>query len=290
MTTDSTSNAESSGTVIQKLVDFEKSLSLLVSQSKKLHERVSRGLKTTRKGVSPKELEKLVEELGALTLTASLPEVSALLGVLRQELPRIKKSFAGAFERELRALCEQSATTLRQHGENLIIGPCSVSVDVVGERVDVSYAKHTFARLPMRAVNVFEAINELKKNTLDRPVDIKKTKVTVDEAVRVSLARKSKTPRGSVRVELPVLFREMKFIRDLASGSKSGEEFTIPRFVIEIARLLKSDENLNAVNSYSLETAVIENANNNQKSIFIPKDPLIGHGDGMFYQAIVQTL
>lgn len=290
MSSDSASNVEPGGAVLQKLVEFDKSLSLLFSQTKKLHERIGRSVKSMKKGVSPKELEKLIEELSGLTLTAPLPQVAALADSLRPELPKVKKSFAGSFERELKTLCEQSSIALRQHGDGLVIGPCIVTVDAVRERAEVNYAKYTFARLPMHAATVLESIDEFKKSTLDRPVDLKKTKATVDEAVRVSLARKSKPAKGSLRIELPALYREMKFIRDSGAGSKGAEDFSLPRFVIEIARLLKSDENLNAASSYSLETAVIENANNQQKSIFIPRDPLVGHGDGMFYQAIVQSL
>ena len=197
---------------------------------------------------------------------------------------------------------EQRAEHLVQDRQHALVGQRTTLEDVavalrveaardaVRERAELSYAKFTFAKLPMHAANVLEAIGVFKKDTLDRPVDLKKTKAAVDEAVRVALARKSKPAKGSVRVELPALYREMKFIKDSNAAAKSSEEFSLPRFVIEIARLMKSDENLNAANSYSLETAVIENANNPQKSVFIPKDLQAGYGDGMFYQAIVQSL
>ncbi len=86
----------------------------------------------------------------------------------------------------------------RQHGDELAVGPCIVAVDAVKEKVDLSYAKFVFDRPALQAEAVLSAIIEFKKSTLDRAVDLKKTRTTLDEAVRVSLARKSKPAKGNI--------------------------------------------------------------------------------------------
>jgi hypothetical protein len=290
VSSESVSGNDSGGAATKKLMEFDKSLVLLMSQSKKLHDRIGRSLNTMKKGVSPKELDKLLVDLESLQVTAQAPNISVLIEGIQAELPKIKRAFVSSFNTELKNVCEAASMPFRQHGDELAVGPCKVAVDAVREKVDLSYAKFVFDRPALQAEAVLAAIIEFKKNTFDRPVDLKKTRTNLDEAVRVSLARKSKPAKGSIRIELPAIFRELKFIREQVAGAKTTEVFTLPRFVIEIATLLKSDENLNSTSSYSLETAVLENTSDPRKSIFIPKDVYSGQGDGTFFQALTQCL
>jgi hypothetical protein len=290
VSSESVSGTDPGGLATKKLNEFDKSLMLLISQSRKLHDRIGRSLNLMKKGVSPKELDKLLVELGNMQVTAQIPSVSALIQELQIELPKIKRAFASSFNSELKRLCEASSLAYRQHGDELAVGPCIVAVDAVKEKVELSYAKFVFGRPAIQAEAVLDEIIEFKKSTLDRAVDLKKTRAILDEAVRVSMARKSKPAKGSIRIELPTMFREIKFIKEQGTSSKLSEEFSLPRFVVEIATLLKSDENLNSTCSYSLETAVLENTNDPRKSVFIPKDLYSGHGDGTYYQALIQCL
>jgi len=94
-----------------------------------------------------------------------------------------------------------------------------------------------------------------------------------------------------LRVELPVVFREMGFIRQSVSSSSrktsAGAEYSLSRFVIELKQFMQSDQNLHSDQQFRMEAAVIENTKNPKKSVFIPRDVSCGFGEGSYYQAIL---
>ena len=61
-----------------------------------------------------------------------------------------------------------------------------------------------------------------------------------------------------------------------------------PHFVVELAILIKSDENIDGKlgKEFRLEPAVIENSKNDSKSVFVPDKLDKGSGEGKYYQAI----
>ena len=107
----------------------------------------------------------------------------------------------------------------------------------------------------------------------------------------VTLAREKKSTRlPELRAELPEVYREMTFIRQTGTkplSKQNVQDYPLARFVVEVATVIRSDENLAADRSFRLETAVIENTRNRRKSVFIPKDLRKGYGEGMYYQALI---
>ena len=80
---------------------------------------------------------------------------------------------------------------------------------------------------------------------------------------------------------------EVRPQRRLAGAQGGRCEYTVARFAVEVASLVRAEANLSSDKPFRLETAVIENTGNPRKSVFIPKDLTKGYGEGMYYQAIV---
>ena len=112
-----------------------------------------------------------------------------------------------------------------------------------------------------------------------------------EEAIRVSLARKGRPTSGvELRAELPAVYREMIFLRQ---GSKrvinksSFKDYSLLKLTTELVALVRADENIAGDRAFRLEAAVIENAGNPKKALFVPKNLAEGFGEGMYHQAIV---
>jgi hypothetical protein len=173
------------------------------------------------------------------------------------------------------------------------VGPFYMGIDAQKQLASFMYAKVTILKdMPLNVSAVVAHATALKGSLLDPPVDLLQFRSEIHEAMRVAVARREvRQPMTELRVELPVAFREMGFIRQGPSGSSrkksAGAEYSLPRFVIELKQFLQSDQNLHSDQQFRLEPAVIENTKNPKKSVFIPRDVSCGFGEGSYYQAIL---
>jgi len=269
------------------LDEYEEAAHLIGSRLKKIREKLGR-FKKASPSPTPKELEKLKAELSLLSNEPTTSNLSELIERLSKFLPEMKKTFVSDLSRTIQEYGSQKQIDCRFVGENMGVGPCLVSIDSISEKAVITYAKFEIASKSLVAEDIVDYICEWKALLFDRVSDLKRTREQLEEATRVIYARKNRPFKGNLRVELPLLFREMKFINngEMPPASKGIPDYSLPRFVIELSKYVQSDVNLRCDNRLQLETAVIENANNPKRSVFVPKDLKIGYGDGTYFQAM----
>lgn len=253
---------------------------------------LANGWKRLSKGRKPltalRELIANIQEIGA---DPSGPDLKALADSLSRHLERITDQAKRRFQSDLRAAAAEAGLDVGQVAHSLTVGPFALLVESTSESASLEYAKVPAAvGLALSPRDLVASIVGLKGTLLEKPSDLAGLSGEVQEAIRVTLARQGRpTTSADLRAELPAVFREMAYIRQSKRprGSKSSQEFTLPRFIVEIASLVKSDQNVSSPQSFRLETAVIENTGNPRKSVFIPNDLSRGYGEGTYFQAIV---
>jgi hypothetical protein len=200
-----------------------------------------------------------------------------------------KKAFWPALDEE----AKKSGLRFERVGGKECLDVFEVTADASKNVASLIYAQHVAASgILMQQAAVVKRAKKLGdeiRSWVDsaRPEELGQQ---FDEAMLVSLARGGKPMQGDQkRVALPVLFREMQFVvQDRAKPltAETVQEYTMPQFVVNLHTLVASEWNVNSSRRFDLEPAVIENAGNIAKAVFIPDAIDAGYGEGKWWQAL----
>lgn len=279
----------------------QKSLEVLEQAEKELGDRlksvqktkalVAKARKELAKSKKPSaSLRKLVADFEAAE-RAGAP-VGHVTAELRKDLDRMADQMAHGFRDALTAAATTAGLDVHQSVNDLTLGPFRLRVDLAKETASLSFAHVEIEKgLPLDPAALVARAVKLRADLLAPPGDLAALASDVDEAARVVLARQRKfSPAADLRADLPAVYRELVFIRQgrtKAATKTTFKDYTLARFVVELAALVRSDFNLESARPVRLETAVIENARNANRSIFIPNDLHKAYGEGSWYQAVV---
>jgi hypothetical protein len=260
---------------------------------KKLKMRLSRARKAlaSRPAAAPL-VAGLVTDLQGMKAEPGRPAIQQLIELLEGQLQALRRRFQDEFTSDLRRGCEGAKLDFKALPDGFGVGPFFVAIDDHKQVASLEYAKATIMKgVPLNVSAIVARARALKASLVDSPVELQKFRAELHEAMRVAAARRdARQLTLDLRVELPAVFREMGFIR-LGAGSfrskKSGGDYLVSRFVIELKQFIQSEQNLRSQQQVRLEPAVIENTKNPKKSLFIPRDISCGFGEGSYYQAIV---
>lgn len=260
--------------------------------AKKLKARLVRAKKSlASKPDTASQLAQLINDLNAMAPEPGEPVIRDLTESLEPRLRAITARSHEAFASDLREACEGAQLQFKAVTDGFAVGPFTVSKErQKDEVVAFEYAKLPVLKGVSRKVPaILTNALSLKSSLIDAPVDFARFRSELHEAMRVAVARKNSISTTTrLRTELPLVFREMQFIRGTsAKGKGVGCDYSLVRFIIELKQFMQSDENVRSDSQFQLEPAVIENARNAKKSILIPRDIFAGHGEGTYYQAIV---
>lgn len=222
---------------------------------------------------------KKVEPLAPASICAELSDRLAKTAV--DHGARAGQSFA----QDLRRAAEESGLTFKAEADWFAVGPFRVAVDWSNETATLEYAKVKLGK-PIAAdpVAIVNAAKDARHAVLEQ-VDTQAVGTQLEQAVRVAWVRRNRTLKPELRVELPHLFQEMAAIRQAGRGAK---QYSLARFVVELKTFLQSDQNLGSDRPIKPDAAVIENAKDPKKSVFLPNDLERGYGEGKYFQAVVQ--
>ena len=264
-------------------VDFFKSLQRRLSKTKRA---------LTKKPAVAAEVSKLIDDLQEMRddpEKASAARLPQLIEALRSSLHALEVGRRQDFPSELQQACRSASLDFVPLPDGFGIGPFRVTVNWDKETASFEFAKTVVLKnVAANPIGIAENAAALKTQLLDAPVDFKKFRAELLEAMRVALARQGKPiDVDRLRADLPSVFQEMVLIRETRRKRKSDPEYTVARFVVELKQLIQSDENLNAQKQFRPETAVIERTKNPKKSLFVPRDLNRGYGEGTYFQAIV---
>jgi hypothetical protein len=261
---------------------------------KKLKLRLSRTKKAlASKPAMTSQVAALVNDLNAMRVEPGRPAVPQLIDSLEGQLRTLHRRFQDDFPSELRNGCESANLNFKPLADGFGVGPFLIAIDAQKQICLFQYAKVTVQKdVALNVSAIVAAATGLKASLVDPPVDLAQFRSELHEAMRVAVARReARQPVTELRVELPVVFREMGFIRQGAGGAARKKtrdaEYSLSRFVIELKQFIQSDQNLHSDQQFRLEPAVIENTKNPKKSVFIPRDVSCGFGEGTYYQAIL---
>jgi hypothetical protein len=276
---------------LKKIEEAENQANQYAAFIKKLKARLSR----TKKALASKpavasQVSALVSDLEQLKPDPSAPSMAALSRSLDDELKKLQERLRDSFPSDLRNACEAAELPFTALPDGFGVGPFFVTVNVAKESAAFQFAKTDMGiDVPMNVTAIVEQAKLLKASLLDEPVDLSKFVPDLNEAMRVVLARQGKIPKTEWRAELPLVFREMAFIRQSQTKRRksSKPEYSPCRFVVELKHFLQSTDNMRADEQYRPETAVLENTKNPKKSVFIPRDMSRAFGEGTYYQAIL---
>ncbi len=239
------------------------------------------------------QISLLMTDLQAAKSAPEAPSASQMIDALDGLLRAFQRKLQDGFPSNLRQACEGARLEFKAMADGFGVGPFVVVTDVAKETAGFQYAKvNVIQNVPLNVQSIVTQAAALKATLIDAPVDLPRFRKEIHEAIRVSVARReARTPIAELRVELPASFREMCFIRNTIGGPSSkkagAEEYSLPRFIIELKQFIQSDDNLKSSQQCRLEPAVIENTKNPKKSIFVPRDVACGFGEGTYYQAII---
>lgn len=231
-------------------------------------------------------ISSLLDQLNDFSSVDSF-SVHTLAGKLQGHLRELKDRLRDAFGPSLRRECETRQLSFKQFQDGFGVGPFKVVVNKNNDVATVQYAKIDLAKgVPLDPLSIVEGVVELNAVLLATPTNLAEFARQLEEAMRVSNARLRRSS-SELRVDLPLVYREMVFIRQsIASENARPHPYILPRFIIELKTLVQSEQNLNGVRQFRVEPAVLENANNPKKSVFIPNDLNCGYGEGTHCQAI----
>jgi hypothetical protein len=254
-------------------------------------------LKAAHKGLSASpypiaQLDKVRKQLRALHNLSFSVDVEALAAAADLGAETTATAFRVGFRRQLQVAAEASGMAFEVVGEDTTVGPFKVEFEPAKGQAALNYGKAVLVEgLPADAAKIVAAAGQVASDLFDKPATPAALAAEFEQAVTIALTRaKTSLRTPELRAELPSIYREMTFIRQTAKPAltaKTFREYSLAKFVVELATLVRSDENVQADRSFRLETAVIENAGNRRKSIFIPNNLKRSFGEGMYFQAIV---
>lgn len=276
-----------------RLKDLDAQLRLVAADCSRLRRAVKKALADIAKEPWPiRGLESLLTALKKPAQAPIQPQLLELTRAVEHTLGSLTQGFEHSFRGQLRDAAEQQGVAYVARGDQLALGPFELVVNRKKNSAELVYAKAPFTTgLPLDPSKIVETAKSSSIALLERRDKLETLVAELDEAVMVTLAREKRSTRlPELRAELPEVYREMGFIRQTGKKpltKQTVEEYPLARFVVEVATVIRSDENLAADRSFRLETAVIENTRNRRKSVFIPKDLRKGYGEGMYYQALI---
>ena len=259
----------------------------------KLKDRLTRAEKNLgEKSAILSVVSALLSDLQAARALPEQPAVSQLIQSLEQQLQKARQHFTESFPADLRQECEAAHLHFANLQNGFGVGPFFVAPNFPKEIASFHYAKVDMGvDVPLTAKSVVQHATTLKAALIDLPADLAKFGDDLYEAMRVAAARQNKPSKTELRVELPLIFHEMLLNRQFpAAGTRqkpARNEYSLPRFVIELKQFVQSEQNTRSSRPFRPEPAVIENAKNPKKSIFIPHDLARGFGEGTYFQAVV---
>lgn len=240
------------------------------------------------------EVSKLISALAALGKGPAFPVIPELSRSLDEEMHLLQRRQRDSFGQDLRATCHEAALDFVALPDAFGVGPFRLAIDHQAGSATLEYAKIPVAtNVPLHPRAITEAAAELRESLILAPINPTKLRSELQEAMRVAAARRDggTASRADLRTELPAAYREMALIRQnwkpTTKRTISSITYPLQRFVVEVKRLIQSEENLGAPHKLALEPAVIEHTKNPKKSVFIPRDVERGYGEGTYYQAIV---
>lgn len=256
--------------------------------------KLAKALKDAKNSKSPwpmKSLAQIDRALKAYGQYGKAPSAESFASAVRSIEGDYKRLFHTEFGRDLNEQAAAASLGFKSHEDFYTIGPFEVVPNLSRETVSLHYAKAVMlSDIPLDAKDVVHTIVGMSKELLEAKQDIRKLAADFEVAVRVCVAREGLVKHGTLRAELPKLLEEMAVIRE---RSKAGGKlfYGRPRFVVELATLVKSNENIEGKlgKEFRLETAVIDNSRNDTKSVFVPDRLQNGSGEGKYYQAINMT-
>jgi hypothetical protein len=269
---------------------FEKCSATFAQYLKKARDRVARSKKALTGQPGTKELAKLIAELREMTGEPPKPDIAALVDGLDAKLSELRHGLLRDFADQLRNACSSERLPFRTLGDGFGVSAFLLTLDAAQGTASFWYGKAAVTKdVPLDARRCVSEAIKLKDEILDEPVDLQRTRSRFEEAIRVALARRNRPIKGELRAELPQVFREVGIIRQLEQRSsvKAMRGYGLPRFVVELSRLVQSEDNIESKRQLRLETAVLENTKDPKRSVFIPKDLASGFGEGTFYQAVI---
>lgn len=276
---------------LKTIEEAEAHANLYAAFIKKLKARLTK----TKKALASKpavssQVAALVSDLEQFKANPEAPSVTSLSRLLEEELKKLTGRFRDSFPADLRKACESAQLPFKAQTDGFGVGPFFVIVNIAKETAGFHFAKIDMGiDVPMNVTAIVDQAKVLKSFLLDEPVDFGKFASSLNEAMRVALARQGQIPKAEWRVELPLVFRELVFIRQsqVKRRQSSHAEYSLCRFVIELKQFIQSNENMRADEQYRLETAVLENTKNPKKSVFFPRDLSCSYGEGTYYQTIL---
>lgn len=290
---DGPNNPDAKG-LIDKIEATEHQVAEYSGFLKRLKMRLSRTKKAlVSKPAVASQVSALLSDLHGMKTEPGRPDVPHLIDSLEGQLRTLHRRFQEGFPSDLRQGCESARLDFKALPDGFGVGPFFVAIDPQKESASFQYAKVTILKdVPLNVSAIVTQAGTLKATLLALPVDLPQFRSELHEAMRVAVARReARQHLTQLRVELPVVFREMGFIRLSVSSSSrnksAGAEYSLSRFVIELKQFMQSNQNLQSDQQFRLEPAVIENTKNPKKSVFIPREVSCGFGEGSYYQAIL---
>jgi len=280
---------------MREIEQAEKAVIDRIKFLQKVRDRLSRARKQLESGKQAAlALESLADDLRALPSEPAAPNIRELADSAAEEARNHNEHSEQSFFQEIRASAESAGLKAGRIGDAMIIGPFQVEIDWKKGLASIQFAKTDVAKgLPLVPKELLSRTSELSKSLLapSTPSSLSNMAKSLEEAIRVCVARRGGSMLGELRAELPAVYRELRFIKqgDEYSRSKRSESYTIARFVVELKMLVQSDFNASRAPHFRLETAVIENTKNPKKSLFIPNEIQKGYGEGTYFQAIILT-
>lgn len=276
---------------LRKIEEAENQAKQYAAFIQKFKNRLSR----TKKALASKPavaspISALISDLDKLAPAPVPPSVAELSRSLEDELKKLQGRLRDSFPADLRNACDAARLAFSALADGFGVGPFCVTVNVAKETAAFQFAKIDMGiEAPISVSAIVNQAGLLKSALLDEPIDLRKFASDLNEAMRVALARQGNLPKTDWRVDLPVAFREIAYIRQnqIKRRQSSQADYSLCRFVVELKQFIQSDDNMRADEQYRLETAVLENTKNPKKSIFIPQDVSRASGEGTYFQAIV---
>jgi hypothetical protein len=222
---------------------------------------------------------------------AGIAEVDRCISSLRELLKQLQAEDKARVEGELRIACQDTGKTLRPLPTGFAIGPFAVAIDNQRFVADLMYAKTSVVKgLPLNGAAIVQQVDKRIEELFGEIPQAEDLAAQLGQAIKVAAVRQDgRLPEGSIRADLPRVYNEMILIRQgchPSPSAKAGQAYSLARFVVELVSLIRSELNERS-QTFRLETAVLENTRNARKAIFVPNDPMIGYGEGTYYQALI---
>ncbi len=235
-----------------------------------------------------KSLAQIDRALKAYVQHGDMPDANNFARALRSIEGDYRTLFYTEFGKELRERAAEVKLDFQPHDDFYSVGPVDVVPNLNKESISLLYAKAVVVDdIPLDSKEAVAAIMRVSEELLDAKHDVRRLAADFEVAVRVCVARAGLVKHGTLRAGLPQLLQEMEVIRKRAKGG-AKLSYGRPQFVVELATLVKSNENIEGKlgKEFRLETAVIDNSRNDAKSVFVPDRLHKGSSEGKYYQAM----